>query len=544
MLFYQRRVGFLSSLGPKDDSTEPPRLALDTDHLSRRAFVGVSAAFLASLPAGVPARITRDMRRPRIDQGISVGDPSVDGAIIWSRTDRPARLCVEWSTYPDFRNRVRVEPQNALRITDFTAQIPLIGLPNDVDIFYRATFEDLATGERSAPKDGFFRTPCVDKERPVRFAWSGDVCGQGFGINPKIGGMTIFESIREANPDLFIHCGDVVYADAPLREKKRIGTKQTWHNLVIPEKRKVAETIDEFRGQFRYNLLDDNLRRFNASVPTAYLWDDHETKNNWWPGRRLSDRRYRVRSCDVLSARAKHAFFEYCPMARKREAPGRIYRRLSQGPNLDVFMTDTRSYRGINSRNRQEQAGPQAAFFGAEQLAWLCQELERSTATWKVIACPQPLSLLVAHAGYDFDGAANGLGGRPRGRELEVASILNFIKRKSIKNVVWITADVHYAAAHRYDPKSAAFKDFEPFWEFVAGPLNAGTFGPNPLDPTFGPTVEFLSIPKDLRPGRSPLDGFQFFGMGEVNPSTKKLTVSLHKLDGTVIWSTDLMPST
>ncbi len=28
---------------------------------------------------------------------------------------------------------------------------------------------------------------------------------------------------------------------------------------------------------------------------------------------------------------------------------------------------------------------------------------------------------------------------------------------------------------------------FEPFPEFVAGPLNAGSFGPNPLDGTFGP---------------------------------------------------------
>jgi phosphodiesterase/alkaline phosphatase D-like protein len=32
---------------------------------------------------------------------------------------------------------------------------------------------------------------------------------------------------------------------------------------------------------------------------------------------------------------------------------------------------------------------------------------------------------------------------------------------------------------------------FEPLPEFVAGPLNAGSFGPNPLDGTFGPEVVF-----------------------------------------------------
>jgi len=34
-----------------------------------------------------------------------------------------------------------------------------------------------------------------------------------------------------------------------------------------------------------------------------------------------------------------------------------------------------------------------------------------------------------------------------------------------VANVVWVTADVHYAAAHRYDPNHAVFQDFSPFWE-------------------------------------------------------------------------------
>jgi len=31
--------------------------------------------------------------------------------------------------------------------------------------------------------------------------------------------------------------------------------------------------------------------------------------------------------------------------------------------------------------------------------------------------------------------------------------------------------------AHFYDPAKAQFTDFDAFWEFVSGPLNAGTFG-------------------------------------------------------------------
>ena len=71
-----------------------------------------------------------------------------------------------------------------------------------------------------------------------------------------------------------------------------------------------------------------------------------------------------------------------------------------------------------------------------------------------------------------------------------------------IRNVVWVTGDVHYAAAHHYDPQRARFKEFDPFWEFVAGPLHAGTFGPNDLDGTFGPELRFSSV----KPG-SPATG-------------------------------------
>ena len=91
--------------------------------------------------------------------------------------------------------------------------------------------------------------------------------------------------------------------------------------------------------------------------------------------------------------------------------------------------------------------------------------------------------------------------GPPLGRELEFAELFRFIRDQNIKNVVWLTADVHYTAAHRYDPNRAQFQEFAPFWEFVSGPLNAGTFGPNDLDATFGPEAVFVKAP-ERRPGQ------------------------------------------
>jgi alkaline phosphatase D len=108
--------------------------------------------------------------------------------------------------------------------------------------------------------------------------------------------------------------------------------------------------------------------------------------------------------------------------------------------------------------------------------------------------------------------------------------------------VVWVTGDVHYCAAHHYDPARARFKDFLPFWEFVAGPIHAGTFGPAKLDDTFGPEVRFLGIPPGMKPNRPPNEGLQFFGTLRIDGRRQVLSVRLHNRQGEAIWNVDLPP--
>jgi alkaline phosphatase D len=72
-----------------------------------------------------------------------------------------------------------------------------------------------------------------------------------------------------------------VYADGVVSESVPLPDGSTWHNALIPEKVNVAETLDEFRGQYKYNLLADNWREFLAGTPQLNQWDDHEVTNNW-----------------------------------------------------------------------------------------------------------------------------------------------------------------------------------------------------------------------------------------------------------------------
>src|SRR5438094_8216391 len=112
--------------------------------------------------------------------------------MIWSRADRPAQMVVEWSTEESLARAERVVGPTALEDGDFTARLDLGGLPPDQPIFYRVTFQDLANPRAmSEPASGRFRTAAMHR-RNIRFVFSGDEAGQGWGINPGWGGYRLY----------------------------------------------------------------------------------------------------------------------------------------------------------------------------------------------------------------------------------------------------------------------------------------------------------------------------------------------------------------
>jgi alkaline phosphatase D len=514
---------------------------------SRRWFLGGAlAAGGALVGAGAwPRRVSAQAARPAIPFGVQTGDVTADGAVLWSATDRPARLLVEYAATERFQNVRRVVGPAALPESGYTGKVVLAGLPAGQEIFYRVTFLDLGDMRTaSAPVVGRFRTAPTDA-RDVTFVWSGDTAGQGWGINPEWGGMRLYEVMRGLDPDFFVHSGDMIYADGPLQTEVALPGGGTWKNLVTPEKSKVAETLEEFRGNYRYNLLDPHVRRFNAHVPQYVQWDDHEVTDNWFHERVLEDARYAVKSAGLLAARAKRAMFEFTPLAGHPVESERVYRRISRGPHLDLFMIDMRSYRAPNGENRETALTDAARILGREQTAWLKRELLASRATWKVIAADMPIGLVVYHDfGRKWGSEAVAQGNGPAlGRELEIADLLRLIKQNDVRNVVWITADVHYCATHVYEPGRARFTDFEPFHEFVSGPIHAGGFGPNELDDTFGPRVVFTKHPPAGRVNTPPTEGGLYFGHVRIDGKSGVMTVSHRDLVGSVLHSIDLSPA-
>lgn len=524
--------------------------------LAAAGAAAVDPSLVAPAHAARPSGVALVRNRLTLPSGIATGDVTADSGVLWSRASGPGRLVASLLAVDDGGSPLRggrafqrvLRGTAASEATDFTSKISARDLPAGTRFALTMHFEDpdghageTARGSFStAPGTGTLssgRTP-----RRQSFVWSGDTAGQGWGINEEIGGMRGYAAMHATKPDFFIHSGDTIYADGPIAAQVTEPDGQVWRNLVTEEVSKVAETLNEYRGRHRYNLMDRNVRAMYAEVPVIAQWDDHETTNNWYPGEILTDSRYTERRVDVLAARGRQAWQEYQPIAQLSDGstgfePARIYRKISRGPQLDIFCLDMRTFKDPNTDGKETSL---THILGEEQAQWLIREVSKSKATWKVISADLPLGIIVPDGPVNQESLANRDAGAPLGKELEIAGVLSAFKRNRVKNVVWLTADVHYCAAHHYSPERAAFQDFDPFWEFVAGPINAGTFGPSQMDGTFGPKVAFFKA--GAYANQSPRTGeSQFFGHVDLDEDDV-FTVSLCNAAGAVLWSKSLPP--
>src|SRR5262245_14168368 len=115
---------------------------------SRRQFLRVSAATAAGLilrrwlfANGAAAIVLSDSEGAAALHGLQLGDVSDGSVIVWSRSDRPARMLVEWSYDEQFSDARKIIGPYALETSDFTARQDLTGLEPGSDVFVRVWFQ-------------------------------------------------------------------------------------------------------------------------------------------------------------------------------------------------------------------------------------------------------------------------------------------------------------------------------------------------------------------------------------------------------------------
>lgn len=108
--------------------------------LGRRDFLLAAGA----IPMFGQAPGTVQSDRPTAPHGAMVGDVVPGRAILWSRSDRPARMAVRWRTSPSASWQQLPGP-HCLDITDYTGRVELTGLPAGQTIEYEVSFLSLSS---------------------------------------------------------------------------------------------------------------------------------------------------------------------------------------------------------------------------------------------------------------------------------------------------------------------------------------------------------------------------------------------------------------
>lgn len=409
------------------------------------------------LPPGSPFAPPSASTSKVLPQGVAIGNVTSRSALLWLRTDGPMRVQVEWASVAvweavsekagDLAHVARTPLFMTGPDADFTLTIPFKGLMPATVYRYHVLVgpkggEEQLTEARVEGKGEFTTLPDAQTSVPVTFAWSGDLGGQSH-CRRGAAGYPIFDVVWAQKLDFFLMLGDTIYSDnvcsSPPNE---------------PGADFTASTLEEYRARHRYQRGADSLRRFLESAPVYVMWDDHEVRNNF------------SGPSETLMPVGRQAFREYWPIRTDQQDPHRLYRTVRFGTDLELFILDARQYRSRNA----DADGPDKTMLGATQLRWLLDGIRTSTATWKLIATPVPLSIPKGggEAAPGYDGWAGGPDGTGFERERQV--IVDAIIGRKVKNVVFIAGDVHYVQANAYDPNNDGQPDF---YEFVVGPLSA-----------------------------------------------------------------------
>ena len=219
--------------------------------------------------------------------------------------------------------------------------------------------------------------------------------------------FTVMQAVRAQRPDFFLYLGDTIYAD-------RNGT---------------ARSLEEFWGKYRINRDDAAVQSCFRDTSVYAMWDDHEVEDDYLPG-------------NPLAPIGRKAFLDYWPVRRPATDSEQIYRAVRWGRAVDLIILDTRQYR----------APDRSTMLGRRQKEWFFDRLANSNATFKFVATTVPMA----------GGGKDRWDGYPKER----AEILRYIHDKKISGVVFMSADLHYAAVTKI-PKGNGLLDI------TAGPLAA-----------------------------------------------------------------------
>jgi len=401
--------------------------------------------------------------------GVASGDVTSESAVLWAQTDKDSLLNVQVSKHPNFIKLDFKDSVHATSDSDFTAKSLAEGLKPNTLYYYRFT-----VGSTISEIGTFKTSPLEDKKASVHFTWSGDTDVSKINGNRYFGDWLSLNAVRSENPDFFIYLGDTIYSD-----KRATG--------LIPD----ALTLGEFRQIYKDSRDVPALHDLLKSTSVYPVWDDHEVRNDW-AGQTVDPAFFQI---------GKTSFNEYMPIGQLHStsdpdcAGPTQFKVKHWGKDVDLIILDTRTCRSANVQSQcqvgnqadlvptlptsirallpippQPPAGclaaindPDRTMLGAEQKSLFKDALLNSKAKFKFVVTSVSIQQTFVLPYDSWEGYA-----------AERSEILNFIRDNEIKNVIFLTADLHLNLMN--DVYIDLFTDPKPIsYEVVTGPIGAET---------------------------------------------------------------------
>jgi alkaline phosphatase D len=349
--------------------------------------------------------------------GVASGDPLPDRVILWTRitlspealaniaaaeaearkTPRLAaeleqlkKIALRWEVAldPEFKRKVRVGATFATPERDYTVKVDVDGLQPATTYYYRFVGRNLASPvgrTRTLPP---LLAGAAQSVRLAVFSCSNYPAGffNAYG-----------DAARIDDLDAAVHLGDYLYE----YDRRGYASQRAAELDRLSEPDAELLTLAHYRTRHAQYRSDADLQALTARVPLIAVWDDHEIANNAWRDGAENHTPATEGDWSARRAAAIRAYYEWMPIREVQPGrPERTFRSFDFGALLSLHMLDTRligrdeqldyanflTPTGFNGAAfAAAVASPSRQLLGAEQTAWLQNQLARSSATWQVL---------------------------------------------------------------------------------------------------------------------------------------------------------------
>jgi alkaline phosphatase D len=362
----------------------------------------IIALFLFSACVLVPlVSLSQQLINPLLKSGPMLGYSDMRESLIWVQTTREAEVFVVYTDLADpghvrQTNKVRTKKDEA-----FTAKL----IADTVEPGHHYSYKLFINRKLvKLPFKTEFSTPPIWRWRtdPPDFTMLTGSCayinqeeydrsGKPYGADYRI-----FTNMATQKADFMLWLGDNLYLREP--------DWNTWTGIV---------------KRYNHTRSLPELQPFLASTHHYAIWDDHD----YGPDNSNKSFYNKNQTLDAFS------LFWGNPTYGAGDIKGAI--TSFQWGDADFFLLDNRWYRDADEINNDDKT-----MLGEKQLGWLLENLVTSKATYKVVAMGGQF-LSDANVSAEIYSA--------NGFNKEREQIINFIYQYNIKNVVFITGDVHYS---------------------------------------------------------------------------------------------------